>query len=807
MPTLSECLRRKKLSPTRLAELMGVEDINAMDPVSFGAALRELKDDIGLRKFRSYRQAKANSINAQFIESYRTPSGKSSPKEGLESLVGQDLKERGGNTSLEARAAAILNEAQATLYEFMDTYKPKKLGFSHDPEAMKNFFRELWGESTDDVDAKAFAKEWTRVNDALQKRFNDAGGASPKLADWRMPTSHSPHALRIAAQKAGGSVQGKANWLAFIKPRLDMERMAGELGIESARNPSQAMDDVLGDIYDSILTEGASKIDPGKVPSSAARGMLANRHAEKRWLHFKNSESWLSYQKKFGSPDLFANATYHLDRMARDIAAIEMLGPNPDAAMEYLGQMVRLAHGNNNADTYAKALYDTTMGFDSVGSNTLGDVGANVRNLHAASKLGSALLASVADVGTATLTAMYNGLPIIRMWTSMFKGMDKKLAAQLLLGVEHATDAMLRHSRYGEIVGHGITARLADFTLKASLLRPWTEGLRRAFGVHYWGTLANEANVKFADLSPARRDAFRRHGITEIDWNKARRAKKLRHNGVYYLDPANWTDVELQAKFVGLITTEMDRAIVTPNARTRTRMRFNQKRGTFGGEVASHIVQFKNHPVSMTMLHGTRGIYGHMSKTQYFGNLLVMTTVLGGLALQLRAIAQGRDPQDMDRWDFWGRALTQGGGAGIIGDFVFSDQNRYGGFIGEYSLGPSAKLVNDLLKATMGNISEVIDGKETHAGVEFYRIGESLVPAQNIWQIRLFVDRALKDTLRSMVDPDAASKQQAHQARLERETGQEYFAPPGEGVIPKRLPKVPAPLDKSSRDSSYTPDF
>ena len=53
--------------------------------------------------------------------------------------------------------------------------------------------------------------------------------------------------------------------------------------------------------------------------------------------------------------------------------------------------------------------------------------------------------------------------------------------------------------------------------------------------------------------------------------------------------------------------------------------------------------------------------------------------VMGGLAYQMKEIAKGRDPIDITTPGFWGKAFAQSGGAGIFGDFLSADVNRFGG--------------------------------------------------------------------------------------------------------------------------------
>jgi hypothetical protein len=56
---------------------------------------------------------------------------------------------------------------------------------------------------------------------------------------------------------------------------------------------------------------------------------------------------------------------------------------------------------------------------------------------------------------------------------------------------------------------------------------------------------------------------------------------------------------------------------------------------------------------------------------------MIGLTAMGVISVQARNLLI-EEPQGMSEPGFWGQAFTQAGGAGIFGDFIFSDQNRYG---------------------------------------------------------------------------------------------------------------------------------
>jgi hypothetical protein len=66
--------------------------------------------------------------------------------------------------------------------------------------------------------------------------------------------------------------------------------------------------------------------------------------------------------------------------------------------------------------------------------------------------------------------------------------------------------------------------------------------------------------------------------------------------------------------------------------------------------------------------HIMRGVVqeGAKAKGRYFADLILSTTLMGALAMQLKEMAKGRDPRPMTDAEFWGAAMLQGGGLGFV---------------------------------------------------------------------------------------------------------------------------------------------
>lgn len=187
---------------------------------------------------------------------------------------------------------------------------------------LDNVVKELFGESTDDAKAAAFAKSWMAVSEDLRQSFNAAGGAIGKLEKWGLPQHHNQEALLKA---------GREKWVSYVTPLLDRDRMRNPItGLAYADDEFREM---LEYVWLQITTDGWASREP---TGQMGKGALFRRHADHRFLHYKDATSWLKYQKDFGDGDSFSTMMGHVSTMTRDIAFMERFGPNPQAMFKYL---------------------------------------------------------------------------------------------------------------------------------------------------------------------------------------------------------------------------------------------------------------------------------------------------------------------------------------------------------------------------------------------------------------------------------------------------------------------------------------
>jgi hypothetical protein len=160
----------------------------------------------------------------------------------------------------------------------------------------------------------------------------------------------------------------------------------------------------------------------------------------------------------------------------------------------------------------------------------------------------------------------------------------------------------------------------------------------------------------------------------------------------------------------GAMAADVDTVVPMPTDRTRAKVQAalgsaNFARGTVGGELMRSMLQFKGFPLAMfgNAYRRMAGIPTLGGKVLYASEFIATATILGAVSVQLKELANGKNPQDMTDPKFAGRAFVQGGALGLYGDTLKAVVDPYGFALGD-QLGPTVSTVSDLEKLfTKGN--------------------------------------------------------------------------------------------------------
>lgn len=699
--------------------------------------------------------------------------------------------------NVEAQHQVLVSRVHTRIEGVLSEHSRNLIGETRNKSGLDDVVRERFGQDTGSRSAKELAGAVDEGMELLRQRWNAAGGSIPKRLDWGLPTNHDVLKIRAVDYDV---------WRDFTLTELAPSRMIDDR--TGGPFTSETLELALRDVYETLSTDGWNKVTEGAPGGSS----IANRRQDHRFLVFKDGDAWLRYQERFGSGNAFDTMMGHIEGMARETALMEVMGPNPAATLEWLKDVVKKRAAQDRSavgDVFDKArvaansmdnLYGIATGsLNSPVSATWARRMGGVRSFLTSALLGSASLAAITDVGFQAVTRGFNGLPITGALTGYVKLLnplaaeDRKIAIRLGLIGEEASKMAASMMRFVD-GSHGpeVMRRLSDAVMRVSGLSVWTQVGRWAFGMETLGHLADVRGQTWGELDPALSGMMARYGIGEPDWNAIRSTPVYEPKpGAEFLRPDDVADQALGDKMLRMVLTETDYAVPTTTARSRAFLSGGAQPGTFVGEVMRSAGLFKSFGVSMLMTHGARTLAEKgWNRAKYFVALTGTTTLLGALVVQLQEVSKGKDMKDMSTWQFWGKALAQGGGWGIFGDFLTSSESRFGGGLVETMAGPVVGMAADLKRSAETLGRDALDpAKDANFGKEGIKLLKRYMPGGSLWYARLAYERLLLDWLGEQIDPDFADSAARMEDRALREEGQEFYWRPGDPA-PERAPEM-----------------
>lgn len=776
------------------------------------ASVAELMREAELQKFRIERM-----IEAKDRLDRETGNWGGGRLDALKRKVASVTDGKGSFRSIETLATSIRTDALRQLQDVFDALDPRMFGIFENDAGVVSFTKALFGQ-TDGIDPKIVkaAQGWLNVANGMRESFNNVGGKIGKLENWVMPQHHS----QMKIVKAG-----KDKWVEAVFPKLDRTRYVNEDG--SYYNDSQMLSFLRG-AWDTLATNGLNDMEPGKVGNS----MMANRHAAHREIHFKDADSHIAYHSDFGDQPMLKTMVDHLGSLARDTAMVEEFGPNPERMFEYLrdqGIKEAAIADPKNIGRYQEqgVKLDNLWRFMShqeqpVAREWLARLGDGVRNFLVSTRLGGAVISSIADEGTIAITSKINNLPYMQVFANELRGMNlangEELRQARRAGL--AMDTMIGDlNRWGQDnLGSTVTSKLAHATMRASGMNAITDVRRRAFGVTMMDSIGHlTRNVdSLAKLDEHDNRILLSKGITENDWQVWRAAQPEKWGGndtvltpdaIYkvsdekimhlmgdlatmgnigseeFRKAANTLRREAALKLIGAVAEEVDMAVVTPKGIEREMLGGGLQRGTWKGELTRSVFLFKTTPISVVLRHWKRGLAQDtaLGKAGYIAALVASTTLLGAFTMQLKELVAGRDPKNLNPVSGehgvknWLQAFLQGGSFGIYGDFIFSGTTRHETSPVAAFLGPVIGLFEQMFNLTQGNIVQAMQGKDTNVGAELVKFGKQNIPMANLWYTKAALDHMIFNQLQEFASPGYLSETKR---RMQKEFGQSFYWDP-----------------------------
>lgn len=752
------------------------------------------------------------SINKQdqILEQFKNTNGSFAKKVGQ---LFQAAAYRGEN---------IKRNAFKHLDEVADSFKLTMGGMSKNHEEANDAIKWLvsGGKAEVSPTAAKMGQAMKHTFDYLHAKYKAAGGLIGKLDNY-FPQSHKREAIKKVT---------KEQWVLFLKDRLDYSKMENlETGMEFTDWDELAP--ILGDIYDEIK-DGVQK--------KGGRGDLDSRHNRSRFLHFKDADSFLEYNAKFGAGEkgLIQAFLNNVDGMSRDIGALETLGPRPNAMKNFLLEEMEKADGRSpNLRKLRSAEFNMlTSRFEAGDTESFVYKALAVgQDVLRSAMLGSASISAISDTAFVHAAARLNGLDSMQILANFgkFLANDKDAVAtarQLGLIADVVSQIALDETRFAsESMATGMSSYLSRLTHKLSGLDKWTRSVKSAVSLEAVSAVGRhiESGKTWAELPQSFRGSLAERGMNGSDWDfLVKHGAASEVGGGKFFIPSEFrnkgfktTEESLQARRVADQVDDWVDMLrnVSTNESTLTTRAFSSGaffggegaggRGTPGHAVFSTLGLFKSFPITsmVNSFAATSRKFQEGGKSAAITHALetfIFTTIMGGAVIQLKNTVKGKDWQNTKDPSFWAAAALQGGALGLMGDFLFGGkESRFGRQPFQELAGPGAGFISDALntgfegweamkqqlpdavKETMG-----IDKQDTDFSLQMFRMAKRNVPvASSLWYTRLALERLLLDHMERFIDPKFDNRMRKFEREMQKKKGQEFWWKPGT-YAPERTP-------------------
>jgi hypothetical protein len=327
-----------------------------------------------------------------------------------------------------------------------------------------------------------------------------------------------------------------------------------------------------------------------------------------------------------------------------------------------------------------------------------------------------------------------------------------------------------------------------------------------------WG---RQAERPWSALEVGTREDFERFGIGAAEWELLRPGAARMEDGRTYLTTdavdavpddallawSGWDEArgpredavtaareDLALRMRTMVTSVLDDAMTEARARERVGLTRGLKPGTVAGEAMRFMTQFLSFSQAVIGRHvapAARG-YAGQSPVALMAHLIVASTALGYVSLQMKQLVRGREPRGLENEDgeslagsLFMASMLQGGGLGLYGDFLMGEANRTGlpatlsSFMGP-GVGDAEKLFNIVNKAVWGDDEERVD-----AGGDAVKFAIQSAPGANLFYTRWALDYLVLYRMQEAMSPGYLDR---YERRVEKREGAEFLVDPSEAI-------------------------
>ena len=776
----------------------------------------EKKAEAILAKRNAAKQALATMRRLNWIKQNYKPS---EYNEALKHMLGGTVgKYRpGASNSVAKRMDAYMAKARASY--MVELQKNGYEKFYADPKNELAIMIELHelapggqpGRSGSEI-AKEIAAIMERHQDFWRQEANRNGAFIEKLSGYSIAQTHD---ITKLAPKKGESVDDAfKRWADDIKPLLNWGRTFRGM----------KPDKVLREIWNGLST--GVHLDYTSGIGIATGGNRAQRLSNSRKLHFKDGESFYTYNKKYGMGSLIWGYDKGLERLSKNAALMGEMGANPEKMIDDLYAALKittsrakdvkarrsmaLGEMESHWDVGVRNLFLEVTGKNKIpGSQTFAQVAQAIRGVNSLCRLGMSTISSFSDIATQLSATTFMGISrnealtnISRILTDVTrKGLtpgEKQMLSSFGLLSENLA-ANLHDAINAGNMGNGWLAKTQNIYFRAIGLDWWTSSLKKAMAmstVHDLGEFLARGG-ELGELKHTMQDLLKSFGLGEKELTLLKEMPLINDGQRNYIDAtyvhqipdssiAKYLSIdeatpgykqriydakmELETKLRTYVYDRVTTGVIEPDAVTHAWLNQGTQVGTVPGELLRNVTQFKSFAVSIISKIVNPWLFNTTGTERAMGlaELMLTTTALGYLAMSCKDAVRGRTPQPLNETTVM-RAMLQGGALGLFGDILFGDANT-ASFTGSMA-GPAFNMVDDIYHV----YTYARDGNDKTAAEAIKRL-RSYLPGQNIFWAKLPLDYLLMYRLQEWANPGYLDRLERN---LYNKTGQEYWLDPG----------------------------
>lgn len=772
---------------------------------------KELSDEM---KLAAALEKRAAAINAVVWEELGGRYVEGRELDALRALVsgftgrrGRDAAFRNAGLSVSALNIAAKERATGALLADLDRVGLTAALKRRNRDFEADVSRELWrvdnpeaGPATGNVHAEQAAKILSKHMEIARLAQNEAGAWIGKIDGYLGRQSHD--AYRISRSYEA--------WRDNIEPRL------AERTFDGLETPAER-EGFLKATWQSL---GSGIHDQPNADWMGYQGVgsLAKRVAQHRKLHFKSADAWMEYNSEFGRGTVVDAVMHTIEQGHINASTMRVLGTNPQKMMERLtrewAERAKARDDLNAASDVMKAFGPNAAILDRAMNRPIpvqnqsaaywGQTTRNAMNF----KLGGMMLSSFSDLSNVMANARHNGVGVFESFSNQIAGLlpgDSAARREMAREAGWMVDGFHQSisNRWNVVDGpEGKMSGLNQLFFRMTGQNWWTENHKEAHGYMMMKIMGRKAGDDLSSFDAMHQTSLRRYGIEAKEWDVIRQAGVKHIDGDTLLAPADILNLpdeavagfitktktanvarrELHEKYSTYLIDNTREAMAEPTAYTRHLMTGGSlPAGSGWGEIARLTMQFKSFWITNLVRNMARELYREGANVPGLALTVVGGSMLAYVGFTLKDIAAGREPRKMeDAGDYAAnifRALAQGGGLGLMGDFAFGEQNKYGGGILDSVVGPTISTAADVGKLLV----RLREGDMKKSMAESLGIFKQLPPASalNLFYTRAAADYFIFWQLQEAINP---GYMQRWEARTRRENNQDFWLSPAQAV-------------------------